>query len=191
MRTLIGRCGSSVIAADDTFHRMEVGEETGPLIAVREQRPDDLAWAAERDAEAWGGPLIARRGELLDLREYPAVVAELAGERAGLARYAIRGDACELLSLESTSAGHGIGRALMDAVLAKAIDAGCRRLWVVTTNDNTRAIRVYQQWGFNLAALHRNAITDERRTLKPQIPELGMDGIPLRHEIELERWLNQ
>jgi GNAT superfamily N-acetyltransferase len=170
---------------------MEVGEETGPLIAVRELRADDLAWAAERDEGSWGGPLVARRGELLDLRDFPALVAELDGDRTGLARYAIRGDSCELLSLESKVEGRGVGRALMDAVMARAIEAGCRRLWVVTTNDNTRALNVYQRWGFDLAALHRNAITDARRTLKPRIAELGMDGIPLRHELELERWLDR
>jgi GNAT superfamily N-acetyltransferase len=79
----------------------------------------------------------------------------------------------------------------MDAVLERARTAGCRRLWVVTTNDNTRAIRIYQQWGFDLAALHRDAITEARRTLKPHIPELGEHGIPMRHEIELERVLDR
>jgi len=34
-------------------------------------------------------------------------------------------------------------------------------------------------------ALHRDGVTAGRR-LKPGIPELGLDGIPLRHELELE-----
>ncbi len=168
---------------------MEVGKDAGPAITVRDLRADDRAWAAKLDAEAWGGSSIARRRELLDLRDFPALVAEIAGARAGLARYTIRGNSCELLSLEAMVEGRGVGRALMDAVLAIATAAHCRRLWVVTTNDNTRAIRVYQQWGFDLAALHRNAITEARRTLKPTISELGIDGIPIRHEIEMERLL--
>ena len=33
--------------------------------------------------------------------------------------------------------------------------------------------------------LYHNAL-DQARKLKPEIPLIGMDGIPLRHEIELE-----
>ena len=33
--------------------------------------------------------------------------------------------------------------------------------------------------------LYRNAV-DESRKIKPQIPLTGADGIPIRHEIELE-----
>jgi hypothetical protein len=36
-----------------------------------------------------------------------------------------------------------------------------------------------------LAALHRNAVAESRR-LKPEIPETGADGIPIRDELELE-----
>jgi hypothetical protein len=36
-----------------------------------------------------------------------------------------------------------------------------------------------------MAALHRNAIEASRR-LKPSIPLTGLDGIPIRDEIELE-----
>jgi len=35
-------------------------------------------------------------------------------------------------------------------------------------------------------ALHRNAVTEARRTLKPSIPERGAYGIPIAHELELE-----
>jgi ribosomal protein S18 acetylase RimI-like enzyme len=81
-----------------------------------------------------------------------------------------------------------VGSALIAAVRAAAQAAGCRRLWLVTTNDNTRALRFYQKRGFRLAALYPNAMERYRR-LKPQIPELGLDGIPLRDEIELEMTL--
>jgi hypothetical protein len=47
------------------------------------------------------------------------------------------------------------------------------------------ALRFYQKQGFMIAALHRNAIAASRR-LKPEIPEIGFDGIPIRDEIELE-----
>jgi RimJ/RimL family protein N-acetyltransferase len=66
-----------------------------------------------------------------------------------------------------------------------ALKAGCRRIWLITTNDNTAALRFYQKKGFSLVAVHRNAI-ERSRQLKPEIPETGNDGIPLRDEIELE-----
>jgi GNAT superfamily N-acetyltransferase len=99
--------------------------------------------------------------------------------------YHIEGDACEIVSLDSLVEGIGIGAALIEAVKDAALAAGCTRLWLITTNDNLHALRLYQKRGFVLAALHRNALEVSRR-LKPQIPLVGLDGIPLRDEIELE-----
>jgi RimJ/RimL family protein N-acetyltransferase len=65
---------------------------------------------------------------------------------------------------------------------------GCKRVWLITTNDNTHAIRYYQKRGFDLVAIHRNAI-DASRKIKPQIPLTGFDGIPILHEIEFEMML--
>ncbi|WP_208896861.1 GNAT family N-acetyltransferase [Streptomyces incarnatus] len=62
---------------------------------------------------------------------------------------------------------------------------GSGRLWLVTTNDNVRDLRFYQRYGFDLVAVHRDAVA-RSRALKPTIPRLGMDGIPIRHELELE-----
>ena len=63
---------------------------------------------------------------------------------------------------------------------------GLRRLWVLTTNDNVDALRFYQRRGFRLSALRPGAVDEARRQLKPEIPELGEYGIPIRDEIELE-----
>jgi hypothetical protein len=63
----------------------------------------------------------------------------------------------------------------------------------VTTNDNLRALRFYQR-RLRPLAVHRDAIA-RSRALKPSIPEVGVDGIPLRHELELElplhRWASE
>ena len=112
-------------------------------------------------------------------------MATLAGENAGLATYRIEGEDCEIATLDSVSEGKGVGSALIEAVKDKACAAGCKRLWLVTTNDNTPALRFYQKRGFRLVAVHANALERSRR-LKPQIPLIGQDGIPLRDEIELE-----
>ena len=57
-------------------------------------------------------------------------------------------------------------------------------LGVVTTNENTNALRFYQRMGFRLRALRVGAVDEARRTLKPSIP-VEVDGIPLRDELEL------
>jgi ribosomal protein S18 acetylase RimI-like enzyme len=55
---------------------------------------------------------------------------------------------------------------------------------VTTTNDNTRALRFYQRAGFDLTALRPGAVAEARKS-KPEIPEVGEDGIPIRDELEL------
>jgi DNA-3-methyladenine glycosylase I len=154
-------------------------------------RPLDEAerpWLAAFLDEHWGGADMLIRGELHDLRGASAVVAVQAGERVGLLTYVVRGDACEVTSLDSLVPGKGIGTALLTEVGRIARMHGCRRLHVVTTNDNVDALRFYQKRGFVLCELRRDAITAGRR-LKPTMPWLGTYGIPLRDELELERVL--
>ncbi|GAE90166.1 acetyltransferase [Acetivibrio straminisolvens JCM 21531] len=59
---------------------------------------------------------------------------------------------------------------------------------MITTNDNTRAIRYYQKRGFNLCNIYLNSV-NEARKIKPQIPLHGYDNIPILHEIEFEMLL--
>jgi len=79
----------------------------------------------------------------------------------------------------------GIGTALVQAVRDVAADEGCRRLWLITTNDNLDALRFYQRRDFELVAVHRD-LRDTARRLKPSIPLVGDYGIPIRDELELE-----
>jgi hypothetical protein len=58
-------------------------------------------------------------------------------------------------------------------------------MWLITTNDNHPAIRFYERRGMSVVAVHRDAVT-KARGLKPEIPELGIDGTPIRDEIEFE-----
>jgi GNAT superfamily N-acetyltransferase len=98
----------------------------------------------------------------------------------------VRGEECELVTIRSLREGRGVGRALLDAVRAAAIEAGCTRLWLITTNDNLRALELYQRWGMEIVAFHRHAVTEARRHLKPSIPQRGAHGIRMAHELELE-----
>jgi ribosomal protein S18 acetylase RimI-like enzyme len=101
----------------------------------------------------WNALRVARRGVLVDSLDHPAVLAWSEGELTGVATYVIDGDSCELLTLHTASRLMGVGSALLAAVQDIANAAGCRCLWVVTTNDNLEALRFYQRRGFRLALL--------------------------------------
>jgi GNAT superfamily N-acetyltransferase len=156
------------------------------MIEVRPLTDSDRIWSVQIGAESWSEPVVARLGELIDPTQLPGFIALLDGERAGVARYALRRDECELVTIRSLREGRGVGRALLGAVRNAAIEAGCTRLWLITTNDNLRALELYQRWGMEIVAFHRYAVTEARRHLKPTIPERGAHGIPIAHELELE-----
>jgi ribosomal protein S18 acetylase RimI-like enzyme len=130
---------------------------------------------------------VARRGELLDPLDHPAVLAERSGRIAGVLTYVVDGADCELLTVHAAQGERGAGTAMLAAVEALAAAAGCARLWVVTTNDNLGALRFYQRRGFRLRALRPGAVDASRTALKPEIPVLGEHGVPLRDELELEK----
>ena len=158
-------------------------------MTVRPLTPEDAAWVRELFVERWGGVVSVSRGVAHDTTVLPGLVALLDGARAGVATYRITGRECELVTLDSVREGAGVGTALVDAVAGAARAGGAVRLWLITTNDNLRALRFYQRCGFDLVAVHRDAVARSRE-LKPSIPEIGLDGIPIRHELELELPVN-
>jgi GNAT superfamily N-acetyltransferase len=130
---------------------------------------------------------VARLGRLEDPLDHPALVAERDGALAGVLTFVVGNDDCEILTLHAAERLAGTGTALLDAVETLASDAGCNRLWLITTNDNVDALRFYQRRGFRLAALHRGAVERSRAELKPEIPRTGEHGIDLRDELELDK----
>lgn len=137
----------------------------------------------------WGTPEVIARGERKQPHKLPGFWVLESSRRVGLATYDIRGDACEIVTINNVSSRRGIGSMLVKAVSESARRAGCKRLWLITTNDNLPALRFYQRKDFSIAAFHPRAV-NLARELKPQIPYLGHAGIPLRDEIELERMLS-
>jgi ribosomal protein S18 acetylase RimI-like enzyme len=152
---------------------------------VRPFNPGDRPWAKRLLEERWGSTCVVARGQLYDLLSVPAMVALFDSTPCGLATYHVVGTNCQLTSLDACDRGLGIGTALLGAVVQTARQHGCDRLWLITTNDNLDALRFYQRRGFQLAAVHPDALSQSRQ-LKPGIPPVGNYGIPLRDEIELE-----
>jgi N-acetylglutamate synthase-like GNAT family acetyltransferase len=153
-------------------------------VEVRRARRDDAAWIRETLQASWGEPVVARRGRVVDATTLPALVALDGTTRVGLATYRVDGAAAELVTIDALVEGAGVGTALLEAVGTAARGAGCSRLWLITTNDNLRALRFYQRRGLRLVAVHAGAVAEARR-LKPSIPLVGRDGIEIRDELEL------
>ncbi|OGO30552.1 MAG: GNAT family N-acetyltransferase [Chloroflexi bacterium RBG_16_56_11] len=152
---------------------------------IRPINTDDKDWIVGLLQEWWAGPRIVTRGKVYRADELPGFIAIQKNKPAGLITYRVNSNECEIVTMNSLVERTGIGSALIDAVKKAAGAAGCRRLWLITTNDNTAALHFYQKHGFRLVAVHRDAIGQSRR-LKPEIPLTGNDGIPIRDEIEME-----
>ena len=135
--------------------------------------------------ENWGSEKIVTKNTIYNATELQGFIAEQNNKPVGIALYNIENKECEMILLESFVEKKGIGSSLIDFVKRVAEIQECKRVWLITTNDNTTAIRFYQMKGFSLVAIYRNSI-EESRKLKPEIPLEGIDGIPLRDEIELE-----
>jgi len=178
--------GPRLYVADPFGNRLELLAPHA-TVTVRALRDDERAWAADMMQERWGEVVIAG-GRAHRPAQLPALVAEADDERAGLATYLIEDGDCELVTLDALTIGRGIGSALVDAVVRAALQAGAKRVHLVTTNDNLPALRLYQRHGFVLAELRAGEIEVTRRS-KPSIPATGHAGIPIRDELVLERAL--
>ena len=138
--------------------------------------------------DQWFTLQMVVHGEAFDLGSADGFFAASEGRMLGLVTFRIQSGILEILSLDSVEENRGVGTALLNESIAEARRHGCSYVTLVTTNDNTRALRFYQKRGFDLFRLSRNAL-DASRKLKPEIPLSGFDGIPLRHEIELRLML--
>ena len=159
-----------------------------PEFSIHPLTPAEHAWVGQKIIESWEADIVIAHGEVFHPAELPGFAAFAGEEPVGLLTYNIAGYECEIITLNSWREGLGIGTALIAATQQAAVQGKFRRLFLVTTNDNTHALRFYQKRGFVIAAIHINAIEKARR-LKPEIPLAGADGIPLRDEIELEMLL--
>jgi GNAT superfamily N-acetyltransferase len=135
--------------------------------------------------EWWSSTKIITKGRIWQADELPGFVAILNEQPVGLLTFRLEGDEMEIISLNALITGSGIGKRLLQEALSFAQANKLSRIWLITTNDNTDALKFYQKQRFILTAIYLNAIENSRR-LKPEIAQTGMYGIPIRDEIELE-----
>ena len=157
----------------------------GATFQLRATDDTDYTWMRRVLKQYWASEKVVTRGVLHDVLGLEGIAAWRDDEPVGLITYRIEGDSCEIVTHNSMADSGGIGSCLLSAVRQEARARECARLWLVTTNDNTPAVRFYQRRDFDICAFHRGAV-NEARALKPEMPDTGLDGIPIRHEIELE-----
>lgn len=133
----------------------------------------------------WFSTDMIIRGVRIDMTSVDGIIAMNGDDIVGLLTYVVSDEICEITSLDSIKEGNGIGTALVNEIIGIAKEKDCNKILVVTTNDNLNAIRFYQKRGFDMTKLYHNALDISRR-MKPEIPFIGDNGIPLRHEIEFE-----
>ena len=115
----------------------------------------------------------------------PGDFVEDGDEWIGLLSFIVADNELEITSLDSLREGQGVGSRLLTQAIEEARTRNCRRIFLTTTNDNLHALGFYQKRGFELVTIHSHTL-DETRKLKPDLPLIGMNSIPLRDEIELE-----
>ena len=155
------------------------------MSALRCLTQDDLPRLRQFWIEHWGGEEMISRGTIYRPEQLEGFVVEDGEEWVGLLTFVIQADECEVMSLDSLREGQGIGSKLIDQITDEARTQGCKRLFLITTNDNLNALGFYQKRGFEIVAIHRGAVNESRKR-KPSIPLVGYNNIPLRDEIELE-----
>jgi ribosomal protein S18 acetylase RimI-like enzyme len=134
----------------------------------------------------WGSTvMVLREGEIFDLKDEEGFVLYDKDKIIGLITYRITNNSCEILSIDSKIENKGIGTALVEKVIEFAKNNKCSLIHVITTNDNLRAIGFFKKRGFRLVKLYVNAMGAVRK-IKPEVPQLGLDNIPLKDELEFE-----
>ncbi|WP_342553509.1 GNAT family N-acetyltransferase [Paenibacillus sp. FSL R7-0652] len=148
--------------------------------------------AAQRNdffAEHWGSPkMVISTGiyssEALD----GYAVLNDHGEIRGYITYVMHDDRCEVTSLDSLDENQGIGSALLRRVEDTARQAYRNSIQLITTNDNLRALLFYQKRGYQIIRIYPDAV-EKARALKPSIPLVSDQGIPIRDELLLQKIL--
>jgi ribosomal protein S18 acetylase RimI-like enzyme len=151
--------------------------------ALKQKTKDDYEEVL-KTIRGWGSEIIVSRGKTHSA-DSDGIIAWADGKIAGLCLYSITGKECEIVLLEAFHENSGIGTALIEKAKEIAGKENCKRLWLITSNDNIDAIRFYQKKGFNISNVYVNAMEESRR-IKPEIPYTGNYGIPVRDEIEFE-----
>ncbi|WP_436876332.1 GNAT family N-acetyltransferase [Mammaliicoccus sciuri] len=136
----------------------------------------------------WGDDEMVVSSGTYQLSDLPGFVAYDEAEIIGVITYIIRNDQIEIISLDSFRENVGIGSQLLKKLEEISEEKDITNISVITTNDNLNALKFYQKRGYNIRKVIPNAV-EKARKQKPSIPQFTENGIPIRDEIVLEKYL--
>lgn len=152
---------------------------------IRRLTSEDLSRLRQFWIEHWDGKTMIVHGKVYRPKQLEGFVVAEKDQWIGLITFSISNQELEVTSLDSLRERQGIGTALINKVVDEARANDCQRVFLITTNDNLNALGFYQRRGFELVRINRGAVNESRK-IKPGIPLIGENNIPLRDEIELE-----
>ena len=131
-----------------------------------------------------GSDILVSRGKGYKAQDLDGILVFEKGKIVGIGLYYIKNSECEIVLMETFIQNKGIGTQLIQKIKEIAEKEKCKRIWLITTNENINAIRFYQKRGFHLSNIYINAL-EESRKINPEIPK-EENGIEIRDEIEFE-----
>lgn len=140
--------------------------------------------------EHWGSAQMIISTGIYDCDQLDGFIYKVDNTILGLLTYVVHEDSIEVISLDSIKEGHGIGTKLMNEVELFAKQIGINKITLITTNDNLNALKFYQKRGYRIMKVIQDAVS-KAREVKPSIPIVGNDGIPLHDELELAKLLSK
>jgi GNAT superfamily N-acetyltransferase len=94
-------------------------------ITIQPLTADDKEWVSQFITEHWGADTVISRGIAYAPAMLPGFVALEQGKQVGLITYHMKDSECEIVSINSTRSGRGIGTMLIEAVKQVARSVGC------------------------------------------------------------------
>ena len=154
--------------------------------AINTASKTDFEWIKELYTRTWSGDICVSRGKVQKVDDFTGgFVAETGGQNFGFVTYTITGPEVEITGIVSLTEKNGVGSALVKAVIDLAKKQKLKKVCLVTTNDNLNGIGFWQKRGFKLVKVYPGSMEYVRK-IKPAVPLIGENGIPLRDELELE-----
>ena len=154
-------------------------------ITIRRILESDKTWMKELIRKRWHDKFIVTLRNIHTVEDLDGFIAQEKQRNVGLITFRIIKKSLEIITINSLIPHKGVGQKLITKIVEFARKEKIIRIWLITTNDNIKAIDFYKKLGFVIRKVHKNAIKYDRK-LKPSIPLTGENGIPIIDEIEFE-----
>jgi ribosomal protein S18 acetylase RimI-like enzyme len=159
-------------------------EEELPAFTIRNAVPGDRTAIEELCDRAWGETEIDTLGTTFDVLKGDNLLAEVDGKLAGMVSLAVHGGelAIVLQSVYPEFQGGGIGKALLDTAVERALGRRLPFVKVAVSNDDIASLYFYQRHAFVISDVALGTIADRLGSAVQ-----GFACIPIRDEIRLRR----